>query len=149
MDSIDLFIETFMTSDELALMMPVRQVFDASFIRTNHHLSNSPNWQSLYPLALHQGVSAILLDAIGLLLEEVRPAKPVLLQWIGQATMMERMYARHKERIASLAELYGQQGIRMCCLKGMDVACVIPSRSTDLREILMCICLARKMRLML
>lgn len=126
MDSIDLFIETFMTSDELALMMLVRQVFDASFIRTNHHLSNSPNWQSLYPLALHQGVSAILLDAIGFLPEDVRPAKPVLLQWIGQATMMERMYARHKERIASLAELYGQQGIRMLLLKGYGCSLCYP-----------------------
>ena len=126
MDSIDLFIETFMTSDELALMMLVRQVFDASFIRTNHHLSNSPNWQSLYPLALHQGVSAILLDAIGLLPEDVRPAKPVLLQWIGQSTMMERMYARHKERIASLAELYGQQGIRMLLLKGYGCSLCYP-----------------------
>ena len=76
-------------------------------------LPDFPNWQSLYPLALHQGVSAILLDAIGFLPEDMRPPKPVLLQWIGQATMMERMYARHKERIASLAELYGQQGIRM------------------------------------
>lgn len=84
------------------------------------------NWQSLYPLALHQGVSAILLDAIGLLPEDVRPAKPVLLQWIGQATMMERMYARHKERIASLAELYGQRGIRMLLLKGYGCSLCYP-----------------------
>lgn len=84
------------------------------------------NWQSLYPLALHQGVSAILLDAIGRMLDEVRPAKPVLLQWIGQATMMERMYARHKERIASLAELYGQQGIRMLLLKGYGCSLCYP-----------------------
>lgn len=81
-------------------------------------LLKDTNWQSLYSLALHQGVSAILLDAIGLLPENVRQAKSVLLQWIGQAMMMERMYARHKERIASLAELYGQQGIRMLLLKG-------------------------------
>lgn len=66
-------------------------------------LLKDTNWQSLYPLALHQGVFAILLDAIGLLPEDVRPPKSVLLQWIGQAMMMERMYARHKERIASLA----------------------------------------------
>ena len=84
------------------------------------------NWQSLYPLALHQGVSAILLDAIGLLPEDVRPAKPVLLQWIGQTTMMERMYARHKERIASLAELYGLQGIRMLLLKGYGCSLCYP-----------------------
>lgn len=84
------------------------------------------NWQSLYPLALHQGVSAILLDAIGMLPEEVRPAKPVLLQWIGQTTMMERMYARHKERIDSLAELYGQQGVRMLLLKGYGCSLCYP-----------------------
>ena len=84
------------------------------------------NWQSLYPLALHQGVSAILLDAIGLLPEDVRPAKSVLLQWIGQAMMMERMYARHKERIASLAELYGQRGIRMLLLKGYGCSLCYP-----------------------
>lgn len=84
------------------------------------------NWQSLYPLALHQGVSAILLDAIGRMLDEVRPAKPVLLQWIGQATMMERMYARHKERIVSLAELYGLQGIRMLLLKGYGCSLCYP-----------------------
>lgn len=89
-------------------------------------LPDSPNWQSLYPIALHQGVSAILLDAIGLLQEDVRPAKPMLLQWIGQATMMERMYARHKERIASLAELYGQQGIRMLLLKGYGCSLCYP-----------------------
>lgn len=76
------------------------------------------NWQSLYPLAIHQGISAILLDAIGLLPSETRPPKPMLLQWIGQTTMMERMYAKHKERIASLASFYKQNDIRLLLLKG-------------------------------
>lgn len=76
------------------------------------------NWQSLYPLAIHQGISAILLDAIGLLPSETRPPKPTLLQWIGQTTMMERMYAKHKERIASLASFYKQNDIRLLLLKG-------------------------------
>ena len=89
-------------------------------------LPDSPNWQTLYPLALHQGVSAILLDAIELLPSETRPPKPMLLQWIGQSTMMERMYARHKERIDSLAELYGQQGIRMLLLKGYGCSLCYP-----------------------
>lgn len=85
------------------------------------------NWQSLYQLAIHQGISAILLDAIGLLTSEMRPPKPTLLQWIGQSTMMERMYARHKERIASLAELYGQQGIRMLLFKGYGCSLCYPN----------------------
>ena len=81
-------------------------------------LLKDTNWQSLYPLALHQGVSAILLDAIGWLPSEMRPPKPMLLQWIGQATMMERMYAKHREKIASLAVFYRQHDIKMLLLKG-------------------------------
>ena len=84
------------------------------------------NWQSLYPFAIHQGVSAIFLDAIGLLPSEMRPPKPALLQWIGQATMMERVYARHKERIASLADLYKQHNIRMLLLKGYGCSLCYP-----------------------
>lgn len=84
------------------------------------------NWQTLYPLALHQGVSAILLDAIGLLPSETRPPKPMLLQWIGQSTMMERMYARHWERIGELADFYKQQGIRMLLLKGYGCSLCYP-----------------------
>lgn len=84
------------------------------------------NWQSLYPLAIHQGISAILLDAIGLLPSGTRPPKPMLLQWIGQSTMMERMYVRHRERIGELADFYKQQGIRMLLLKGYGCSLCYP-----------------------
>lgn len=84
------------------------------------------NWQTLYPLALHQGVSAILLDAIGRMPDEVRPPKPMLLQWIGQSTMMERMYVRHWKRIGELADFYKQQGIRMLLLKGYGCSLCYP-----------------------
>lgn len=56
------------------------------------------DWHTVYSLALRQGISAIVLDGIGRLPVEVRPPKPILLQWIGQATMMERMYAKHGRR---------------------------------------------------
>lgn len=88
---------------------------------TNSTLSlptDNINWQFLYPLAIHQGVNAILLDAIGRLPVEARPPKPMLLQWIGQSTMMERMYAKHLKRIGELADFYKQHGIRMLLLKG-------------------------------
>lgn len=89
-------------------------------------LPSNIDWRTVFGIAVHQGVSAILLDAIGRLPAEARPPKPVLMQWIGQTTMMERMYARHKERIASLAELYGQQGIRMLLLKGYGCSLCYP-----------------------
>lgn len=84
------------------------------------------NWQSLYSLAIHQGISAILLDAIGFLPSETRPPKPMLLQWIGQTTMMERMYAKHKERIASLVSFYKQNDIRLLLLKGYGCSLCYP-----------------------
>lgn len=81
-------------------------------------LSDNIDWRAVYALVLHQGISAIVLDAIGKLPVDVRPLKPMLLQWIGQATMMERMYAKHREKIASLAEFYKQHDIKMLLLKG-------------------------------
>lgn len=76
------------------------------------------DWYFVYALALRQGITAILLDAISKLPNEVRPPKPMLLQWIGQATMMERMYTKHREKIASLADFYKLHDIRMLLLKG-------------------------------
>ena len=76
------------------------------------------DWLSIYSIALRQGITAILLDAISKLPNEARPSKSTLLQWIGQATMMERMYAKHRERIASLAEFCRQHDIKMLLLKG-------------------------------
>lgn len=84
------------------------------------------NWQSLYPLAIHQDITAILLDTISKLPNEARPSKPMLLQWIGQATMMERMYAKHREKIASLAEFYRQHDIKMLLLKGYGCSLCYP-----------------------
>lgn len=76
------------------------------------------NWHSLYQLAIHQGVSAILLEAIGLLPSDMRPPRPTLLQWIGQSTMMEQMYAKHRDCIGELAKFYAQHNIKMLLLKG-------------------------------
>ena len=81
-------------------------------------LSDNIDWRAVYALALHQGISAIVLDAIGRLPKEIRPSKPMLLQWIGQATMMEQMYAKHRWLISSLASVYAKDGIRMLLLKG-------------------------------
>ena len=84
------------------------------------------DWHAVYGLAIRQGVSAILLDAISRVPNDERPPKFLLLQWIGQTTMMERMYARHKERIASLAAFYKQHGVRMLLLKGYGCSLCYP-----------------------
>lgn len=75
-------------------------------------------WNEVYALATRQNTTSLVLDAIGSLPAERRPPKPMLLQWIGRTAMMERMYAQHRERMASLAAFYAQHGTRMLLLKG-------------------------------
>lgn len=113
-----------MTNKEIILLDLLRCNIVGGTDTTVSH--SNLDWLSIYSIALRQGISAILLDAIGLLPSEMRPPKPMLLQWIGQATMMERMYARYRERIVLLAELYGQQGIRMLLLKGYGCSLCYP-----------------------
>ena len=92
----------------------------------NHLLEMGNGWAKIFRIATHQGVSAMLLDAIESLPAEMRPEKPLLLKWVGQTMMMERMYAKHKERIAALAGLYKRHGIRMLLLKGYGCSLCYP-----------------------
>ena len=115
-----------MTKEEISLLHLLQLGLSGKIKESVIDIKYDIDWHSVYALALRQGITAIQLDAISKLPNEARPSKPVLLQWIGQATMMERMYARHKERIASLAELYGQQGIRMLLLKGYGCSLCYP-----------------------
>ena len=79
---------------------------------------NDIDWRAVYVLAIRQGVSALVLDALEFLPNDARPSKPMLLQWIGQKTMMEQMYAKHRGIISSLASVFAKDGIRMLLLKG-------------------------------
>ena len=69
-------------------------------------------------VARHQGVCAVLLDEMERLPKEQRPPKPLLMQLIARTAVVERAYAMHRERIASLAEFYRRHGVRMLLLKG-------------------------------
>ena len=96
------------------LLFCLAEKTEGSEANINHDI----DWRAVYVLALRQGVSAIMLDGIGRLPVDVRPPKPILLQWIGQATMMEQMYAKHRGIISSLASVFAKDGIRMLLLKG-------------------------------
>lgn len=87
---------------------------------------SSKTWNKIGEEAWRQGVCAIMLDAIETLPSEQRPLKPLLLQWIGREAMMERMYAKHKEQIASLAAFYKRHDIRMLLLKGYGCSLCYP-----------------------
>ena len=88
---------------------------------------NSVDWNDIVNVSKKQGVSAILIDAIKKIPSDQRPPKPLLLQWIGQMAMMEQVYAKYKEQIASLAGFYKQHGISMLLLKGYGCNLCYPS----------------------
>lgn len=113
-----------MTNKEIILLDLLRCNIACGTDTTIFH--SKLDWRSIYSIAIHQSVSAISLDAIGLLPSEMRPPKPTLLQWIGQSTMMERMYAKHRECIGELADFYKQHGIRMLLLKGYGCSLCYP-----------------------
>ena len=91
--------------------------------------SEKVDWNNIINASKKQGISAIVFDAIEKLPSDVRPSKHLLLQYIGQTAMMERMYAVHKERIASLADFYKRHGIQMLLLKGYGCSLCYPKPS--------------------
>lgn len=107
-----------MTKEEISLLHLLQLGLSGKIKESVIDIKYDIDWHSVYALALRQGITAIQLDAISKLPNEARPSKPMLLQWIGQATMMERMYAKHREKIALLAEFYRQHDIKMLLLKG-------------------------------
>lgn len=84
------------------------------------------DWNNIAELSVEQGITAILLDAIERMPIAMRPPKVVLLQMIGRATIVERMYEQHRERVTSLASFYAQHGIPMLLLKGYGCSLCYP-----------------------
>lgn len=115
-----------MTKEEKSLLYLLQLGLSGKIKESVIDIKYDIDWYTVYTLALRQGVSAIVLDAIGLLPSETRPPKPVLMQWICQATMMELMYVKHRERIVELADFYKQNGIRMLLLKGYGCSLCYP-----------------------
>ena len=115
-----------MTKEEKSLLYLLQLGLSGKIKESVIDIKYDIDWYTVYTLALRSGVSAIVLDAIELLPSETRPPKPVLMQWICQATMMELMYAKHRERIVELADFYKQNGIRMLLLKGYGCSLCYP-----------------------
>lgn len=108
-----------MTHNEQALLRLVRLSLAADAVREDALLPTGIDWPALLAMAWRQGVSALVLDGLERLPESQRPPKPLLLQWIGRVAMMEQLYAKHEQCIASLADFYACHGIRLLLLKGV------------------------------
>lgn len=82
-------------------------------------LPKDVDWNALEELAARQGLSAVMVDGIEKLPEEMRPPKQVLLQWIGETLQgFEYRYELYRRTIAELAAFYNQHGFKMMIVKG-------------------------------
>lgn len=94
------------------------------------------DWLAVQALASHQGLSAIVVDGIERLPDNVRPPKELLLQWIGTLMQEESSYAIQWRSAVEMALLMKQKGISTYVLKGTVVAECYPKpnhrRSVDL-----------------
>ena len=76
-------------------------------------------WPAIKVLADKQGLTAMVLDGIERLSDELRTPKVLLLNWIGEVMQSyEARYAEYEKNISSLAGFYNQHGFKMMVLKG-------------------------------
>ena len=76
-------------------------------------------WPAIKVLADKQGLTAMVLDGIERLSDELRPPKVLLLNWIGEVMQnYEVRYSEYEKAISSLAGFYNQHGYKMMVLKG-------------------------------
>lgn len=89
-----------------------------------HQSSIEPSefdWAALEDLAARQGLSAILVDGVEKLPDNMRPPKPVLLQWIGETLQgYEYRYELYRHVLDEMAGFYSGHQIKMMVLKGYD-----------------------------
>ncbi len=85
---------------------------------------HNKDWEELMELAERNGLSAIMLDGLERAPENLRPPKPVLLQWIGKTLQgFEYRHELYRRAIAEMAAFYNSNGFKMMVLKGF--ACSI------------------------
>ncbi len=133
-----------MTHNEQALLRLVRLSLAADAVREDALLPTGIDWPALLAMAWRQGVSALVLDGLERLPESQRPPKPLLLQWIGRVAMMEQLYAKHEQCIASLADFTPVTAYVCFCSKGLVAVGVGPVRSIGPWAMWMCICLDKR-----
>ena len=82
-------------------------------------LPEDVDWPAIQALAAQQGLSAVILDSIDRLPEDLRPPQSVMLKWIGDVLPnYEQRYEFYRKVIAEMAGFYNAHGLKMMVLKG-------------------------------
>ena len=92
----------------------------------NHtELSRVPSkteWEELFEEAQRQTVAGMLLEGLEHLSIEQRPSQLLILEWIGEAQIVEQTGLLHRERAGELTRVFNAGGFRSVVLKGLSSA---------------------------
>lgn len=75
-------------------------------------------WSKALDIATIQGVDALTGEGLSELPQEQRPPQELLLQWIGQTMMQKNNYARQRQLVEELKNIWKEAGIGCTELKG-------------------------------
>ena len=103
----------------------IRMIVTPSTI-IDYSLFESVEWNNVKRIAIRQGVSAFVFDAIQKLPNNKCPKQDVLLQWIKEVVAQERSYVKHTDVIAELSSFYKDHDIKMMLLKGWGLSLNYP-----------------------
>lgn len=93
-------------------------------------LSRTPStaeWAKLLLIAQRQALVGLLVCGIERLPQEQLPAKKLLLQWIGEAQLIEHQNAKMNNEAARLTKLFESEGHYTAILKGQANALLYPN----------------------
>ena len=77
------------------------------------------DWIQIKNLAEEQGLSAIVLDGIEKMPEQMMPPQILLLEWIGEVLQeYESRYQAYEKSIGEMARFYNSHGFKMMIIKG-------------------------------
>lgn len=87
------------------------------------------DWQSLKALAVAQGLSAVVLDALSSISDNLTETMPVQmkLEWIGEVLQSEFVHSTQQKTAETMAQLFHNNNIRTYVLKGAVVAECYPN----------------------
>ena len=92
---------------------------------TEVSLPNDVNWQTVYDIAMKQGVGAIACDGL-LKLENIGIDEELRYKWMGQSMVVEQRSSMQWNIACEMAELFSREDIKTIALKGISFASYYP-----------------------
>ena len=82
---------------------------------------SAAQWERLYGMAQSQALLALTFDGISTLPAEVRPPRPIYLQWAAKTVQIEQANERLNRMVEELHPLYSGAGLHPVLLKGQGI----------------------------